>query len=63
MIPNSSISGEFASQRQRDMLAQAQRERLGQRIKAEAAAAHAQPPEPRRRLHRVLRAAFGLSGR
>jgi len=63
MIPNPSFSRDLASQRQRDMMAQAQRERLGQRIKAEAAAADAPPPKTRRRLHRVLRAAFGLSGR
>jgi hypothetical protein len=63
MIPNSSFGRELASQRQRERMAQAQRERLGQRIAAQAAAAEAPSREPRWRLRRVLRAAFGLSGR
>ena len=63
MIPSSSFGRELASQRQREIMARAQRERLGQRIAAEAAAAEAPPREPRWRLRHVLRAAFGLSGR
>jgi hypothetical protein len=62
MIPNHSISREIASQRQQDMLAQAQRLRRDRRTQPESVTAEPRP-EPRRRFRRVLRVAAILSGR
>ena len=53
------INRELARERQREMLAQARRQRLARRLHAESGTAQHRE-QPWQRLHRALRAAAGL---
>ena len=59
MFIHPSISRELARERQREMLAQARRQRLARRFHAESGTAQHRE-QPWQRLHRALRAAAGL---
>lgn len=60
MFLNPNISRELARERQRDMLAQAEQDRLARQVQAAARAAAGSRPRPEPRLRRALRAVAAL---